>query len=126
MLLKSCMSKKVSNNGSSFVIISSIAGFVGSPGNSIYGASKAALNSIIKSSAREMSPRIRVNGIAPGVVSTPLTDTMPEEYNQRLLQNHPLGIGEPEDVAYAAAYLLSNASKWVTGTILMVDGGYSS
>lgn len=126
MLLKSCMNRKVSNDDSSFVLISSIAGSVGSPGNAIYGANKAAINSLIKSLARELSPRIRVNGIAPGIVNTPLTISMPEEYNKQLLLNHPLGMGEPEDIAFAASYLLSRAAKWITGTVITVDGGFSS
>ena len=76
------------------------------------------------------SEKIRVNVITPGHVDTPMAETvensLPEEAIRAIRANHPLGIGRPEDVAYAAAYLLSDAAKWITGSTLVVDGGYTA
>jgi len=123
MLLKTCTNKKNSNDGSSFVFISSANASLGAPGNSIYSASKAAIDAMVRSSAVELSPRVRVNSIAPGLVETPLLNGTPNKDN--IISQHPLGLGQPEDIAFASAYLLSNASRWVTGTTLAVDGGFS-
>lgn len=123
MLMKACSSRSLTNDNSSFVFISSIAGQIAAPGNSIYGASKAAMNSMIKSAAFELSPRIRVNGIAPGLINTSLLSNTPNEHYSYWMSKHLLGIGEPEDVANAVAYLMSETSKKVTGTILTVDSG---
>ncbi len=125
MLIKACSSRSLTNDNSSFVFISSIAGLIGNPGNSIYGASKAALNSIIKSAAIEFGPRLRFNGIAPALINTPLIENIPKEQYDITVSKHLLGIGEPEDVANTATYLLSDASRLMTGTILTMDSGYS-
>jgi NAD(P)-dependent dehydrogenase (short-subunit alcohol dehydrogenase family) len=81
--------------------------------------------------AIELAPKkIRVNCISPGVVETPMTDSAAysrsEEARNKIEALHPLGLGKPEDVANAAIYLLSDASGWVTGTNLFVDGGYTA
>lgn len=123
MLLKTCTNKRYSKDGSSFVFISSVNATLGAPGNSIYTASKAAIDAMVRSAAVELSPRVRVNSIAPGLVETPLLNGTPNKEN--IIRQHPLGLGQPEDVAFAAAYLLSNASRWVSGTTLTVDGGFS-
>lgn len=125
VLLKACMNKRVSNIGASFVFISSVAGMKSSPGNAIYASIKAALNSFVMTSARELAPKFRVNSIAPGLIKTPLLDDLnPVDY-ENLAAKHLLGVGKPEDVAYGAAYFLSDAAKWITGTNLVIDGGFN-
>ena len=118
-------------NGCSLIYISSVAAFCGEPAISTYCASKAALIGLSKSLAVELAKlNLRVNTISPGVVETNMVDGLKqqlseEQYNQILL-NHPLGLGKPEDIAHAAAYLASDLSRWVTGSNLIVDGGYST
>ena len=93
------------------------------PGNGVYGASKAALNSVMKYAAREYSSRkIRVNSICPGMVDTPLIHrgTITEEQLAVDAKKY-----RPEDIANGAIYLLSDASSWLTGHDLVIDGGFS-
>ena len=129
-LLRLMYKKKVLQKGASVVMIASIGGthsFM--PGNGVYGASKAALNSVMKYAAREYSSRkIRVNSICPGMVDTPLIHrgTITEEQLAEDAKKYPLGrYGCPEDIANGAIYLLSDASSWLTGHDLVIDGGFS-
>ena len=129
-LLRLIYKKKVLNKGASVVLIASIGGtrsFM--PGNGVYGASKAALNSVMKYAAREYaSRRVRVNSICPGMVDTPLIHrgTITEEQLAEDAKRYPLGrYGRPEDIANGAIYLLSDASSWLTGHDLVIDGGFS-
>ncbi len=129
-LLRLMYKKKVLQKGASVVMIASIGGthsFM--PGNGVYGASKAALNSVMKYAAREYSSRkIRVNSICPGMVDTPLIHrgTITEEQLAEDAKKYPLGrYGYPEDIANGAIYLLSDASSWLTGHDLVIDGGFS-
>ena len=120
--------KKLVKKEGSIVIISSIAGnYDISIGHSAYGASKAAINSMMKYCAKEFAARkIRVNSICPGMVETPLIHrgAVSEEQLEKDKANYLLKrYGQPEDIAYAAIYLLSDASSWVTGQDLKVDGG---
>lgn len=122
-------SKKI-NNSASIVFISSIGGMnVHSIGNAIYDASKAALNSFMKSCAREFANKlIRVNSVCPGMVNTKLIqiDNLSEEDKVEDMKKYLLKrYGEPEDIAYSVVYLLSDASSWVTGHSLVIDGGVS-
>jgi NAD(P)-dependent dehydrogenase (short-subunit alcohol dehydrogenase family) len=117
--------------GSSIVFLASVMGQVGQPGRSAYSASKGALIALTRSLALELaSDKIRVNCVAPGLVKTQMTETLTKsvgaEQLQALEKLHPLGLGEPEDVANAVAFLLSPASRWITGTTLVVDGGYTA
>lgn len=129
-LLRLIYKKKILQKGASVVLIASIGGthsFM--PGNGVYGASKAALNSVMKYAAREYaSRRIRVNSICPGMVDTPLIHrgTITEEQLAEDAKRYPLGrYGKTEDIANGAVYLLSDASSWLTGHDLVIDGGFS-
>lgn len=127
-LLRLLSKKKKLNSEGSIVIISSIGGnFKFNIGHSIYGASKAALNAIVKYSALELSAKkIRVNSICPGMVETPLIrrGTFTDEQLNEDMKQYPLKrYGKPEDIAYGAIYLLSDASLWMTGQSLVIDGG---
>ncbi|EIF5160748.1 TPA: SDR family oxidoreductase [Vibrio cholerae] len=118
-------------NGSSLIYLSSVAAVCGEPAISTYSASKAALIGLSKSVASELARnKIRVNCIAPGHVQTEMaiefSRHLTEEQNARIEAKHPLGLGRPEDVANAALYLASDLSRWVTGSTLYVDGGYSA
>jgi NAD(P)-dependent dehydrogenase (short-subunit alcohol dehydrogenase family) len=114
---------------SSIVFISSISGnLVSSTANAAYSASKAALNGVVKGMALELAPgKIRVNTIMPGIVRTKLLSDIPMDEEQMAsdIKKYPLGYGEPIDVALAAVYLLSDASKWITGSNIILDGGYT-
>jgi NAD(P)-dependent dehydrogenase (short-subunit alcohol dehydrogenase family) len=130
-LAKLLSKRKNSNDKSSFVFISSITGLVGRKGIVGYSASKGALISGIRSIALELADRgIRANCISPGTILTPLMvkyleSLTPEEKTKRL-DDYPLGLGVPEDIAYAAIFLLSDASRWITGQNIVIDGGYTA
>jgi NAD(P)-dependent dehydrogenase (short-subunit alcohol dehydrogenase family) len=121
--------KKISKNGS-IVFISSIGGvLIVAIGNSIYNASKGAINGIAKNMALELASKgIRVNCVNPGLIETHIFDTgtitleqLEEDKKLYPLKRH----GKPEEVAYAVIYLLSDASSWVTGSNLVIDGGFT-
>jgi NAD(P)-dependent dehydrogenase (short-subunit alcohol dehydrogenase family) len=121
----------VSNEGGSIVLFSSVMGIVGETGKTLYSLTKGALISAAKSMALEFaSKKIRFNAVSPGVVVTPMSQkavySQDEESLNRITALHPLGLGMPEDVANACVYLLSDASRWVTGSNLVIDGGYTA
>ena len=129
-LLRLLFKKKKLNKGASVVLMSSLGGTqVFSGGNGAYGASKAALNSIMRFCAKEFAPRkVRVNSICPGMVDTPLIHrgTVSEEQLQEDVKRYPLKrYGLPEDIAHLAAFLLGDASSWITGQDFVIDGGVS-
>ncbi len=129
--LRLLVKKKKLNKGASVVFVSSIGGVYNfSAGNSIYGASKAALNSTMKFCAIEFaSKKIRVNSVNPGMIKTEFNNPniITEEQLNSDIENYPLKrFGEPDDVANAIIYLLSDASSWVTGTSIVVDGGLTA
>jgi 3-oxoacyl-[acyl-carrier protein] reductase len=109
----------------SIVSMSSVVGVHGNAGQTNYAASKAGLIGLTKSLAKELGGRgIRVNAIAPGYISTALTDALPEAAREAILAQTPLGrLGEPADVARAVRFLVSDAAGFVTGHVLAVDGG---
>lgn len=123
--------KKYKTEISSFVFISSVAGMVGEIGKAAYSSSKGAVISGARSMAMELSrSNVRVNSISPAMVNTPILESMfeniGEDAAEEILKKHPLGIGKPEDVANACIFLLSDAASWITGSNLVVDGGYSA
>jgi 3-oxoacyl-[acyl-carrier protein] reductase len=109
----------------SIVNISSIVGVHGNWGQTNYAASKAGIIGFTKSLARELGSRgVRANVVAPGYVKTQLTDVLPEEATKAMLDNTPLGrLGDPEDVAGAVRFLCSDEASFITGEVLLVDGG---
>jgi NAD(P)-dependent dehydrogenase (short-subunit alcohol dehydrogenase family) len=121
------MKSKLLVKGASVVFVSSVAASrVAEVGNAAYSASKGALTAYSRVLAAELAPRnIRVNTVAPGMVRTALMDKF-DVTEEEFLENekqYPLGYGKPEDVAYAIVFLLSDASRWITGTELLMDGG---
>lgn len=130
-LAKILSSKKYKSEKSSFVFIASVAGIVGEVGKTLYSASKGAVISGAKSMAMELARSgIRVNSVSPAMVKTPIMDEMfesiGEEASAEIIKKHPLGTGSVEDVANTCVFLLSDASRWITGTNMVVDGGYSA
>ncbi len=118
-------------DGSSVIFIASIMATVGEIGKTLYSISKGALVAGVKSMALELAPRIiRVNSISPGVVKSPMSTSSvyskDDESLARIEKLHPLGVGDVSDVANACVYLSSDASKWVTGSNLIIDGGYTA
>lgn len=117
--------------GSSFIFIGSVMGMLGEPGKVAYSSTKAALIGGTKSMAVELAPKkIRVNCIMPGVVETEMSaklfQTIPQHSKQEIIKKHPLGLGQPEDIAHLCMFLLSGASRWITGSVIPIDGGYSA
>jgi 3-oxoacyl-[acyl-carrier protein] reductase len=109
----------------SIVNVSSIVGLHGNPGQTNYGAAKAGIIGFTKSLARELGGRgVRANVVAPGYVKSRLTEILPEELRSQMLANTPLGrLGDPEDVAGAVRFLCSDEASFITGEVLLVDGG---
>lgn len=129
-LMQKLLKKKKLKAGASIVFTSSLAGLgYTTPGNSMYTASKGAISSFIKNAAIELaSKQIRVNAVCPGMVNTSILDcgTVTKEQLQADMKNYPLGrYGEPNEIAWQIINLLSDASKWITGTNVIIDGGYS-
>jgi len=130
LLTQLLVKKKKLQKASSIIFISSISGTkVSYIGNSIYSASKGAINGICKGLALELaSQQIRVNTVIPGMVETNIVSggEVTQEQMEADKQKYPLKrYGKPEEVAYAVVYLLSDASSWVTGSNLLIDGGYT-
>ena len=109
----------------SIVNVSSVVGVHGNPGQTNYGAAKAGIIGFTKSLARELGVRgVRANVVAPGYIDTRLTQELPDELKGAMLQNTPLGrFGSPEDVAGAVRFLCSDEASFITGEVLLVDGG---
>ncbi len=130
LIVTRLLKNKKLNANASLIFFSSVSVNYPYSGGSLYSASKAAIEAYSKNLALEISPKkMRSNCIKPAMVSTPLYE---ETKNQVMYQDtatyekkYPLGIGTPEDIANAAIYLLSDASRWVTGTDLIIDGGFS-
>lgn len=129
LLIQRLLRLKKIKKGGSICFISSVSSGYAQLGNSIYSATKGAVNSFTRSLALELAPNgIRVNAILPGFVETGILDHSPigQDQLEEHKKNFPAGrFGKPEDVAYLAVYLLSPASEWMTGSLITLDGGYS-
>jgi 3-oxoacyl-[acyl-carrier protein] reductase len=117
--------KMMRRRSGAIVNLSSVVGIHGNPGQANYAASKAGIIGLTKALARELGSRgVRVNAIAPGYITTELTDVLNDEQRGLILGNTPLGrLGEPEDVAGAVRFLCSDDAAFITGEVLLVDGG---
>jgi NAD(P)-dependent dehydrogenase (short-subunit alcohol dehydrogenase family) len=133
-LISASLIMKVLNNNKfnpsalkSVVFLSSNLSNMGAKGMSAYGASKGALDTLMRCLAVELAPKIRLNSILPGAIPTEMTQLIFENEQVRLRMNdtYPLGIGEALDICYMAEFLLSSKSKWITGQQFTVDGGRS-
>ncbi len=130
-LMAGAIKSRIVAPGGSIVLFSSSAASSGGSGLVSYASTKSALEGAVRSLAVELAPqRIRVNGITPGVVDTPMSKAFLERLTQaqidQLRARHPLGFGTPKDVAGPVSWLLSEDSLWVTGSILAIDGGFSA
>jgi 3-oxoacyl-[acyl-carrier protein] reductase len=117
--------KMLRRRSGAIVNMSSVVGLHGNPGQANYVASKAGIIGLTKALARELGSRgVRVNAVAPGYIDTALTQVLPPAARDAILANTPLGrLGEPEDVAGAVRFLCSDEASFVTGEVLLVDGG---
>jgi 3-oxoacyl-[acyl-carrier protein] reductase len=122
---KAVARKMLKRRAGSIVNMTSFVGLHGNPGQANYAASKAGIIGFTKALAKELGPRgVRVNAVAPGYIDTELTQGLPDDLRQFLLTNTPLGrLGEPRDVATAVRFLCSDEAGFVTGEIMLVDGG---
>jgi NAD(P)-dependent dehydrogenase (short-subunit alcohol dehydrogenase family) len=124
--------KRAHREGASIVFVASVAGMLGAPARAAYSASKGALIAFARSAAIELAKSgIRVNCIAPSYVRTDMYEKStvsltPEQMNSLLENTQPLGLGTPEDVAHAIAFLVAATGRWITGSVLAVDGGYAA
>ena len=133
LLMSTLLKKKKLQKMSSIVFIASLSGiYVSNPGDSLYSATKGAINGFAKGAALELAAQgTRVNTLCPGLVPTSILESSKELFSEEAVMastkgKYPLNrLGKPEDIAFAAIYLLSDASSWVTGADFKIDGGYS-
>lgn len=116
--------------GGSLLWIASVSAHIGAPAQVAYSASKGAILAAVRTLAVELAPRrVRVNALSPGMVRTEMNQALGARLSDDQLSHieaqHPLGIGQPQDVARAAAFLLHPANRWITGADLVIDGGFS-
>jgi NAD(P)-dependent dehydrogenase (short-subunit alcohol dehydrogenase family) len=130
LLTQQLLKYKKVEKGGSIVFITSISAMIGVVGNSLYAGSKAGLIAASRALALELATqKIRVNCISPGIVITPLTDkiqaTISEDAFKENESLHPLGFGYPEDISNVVSFLLDDGSRWITGSNIVIDGGYT-
>ena len=121
-LLKKTNGKALNN----IILISAMVSERGNVGNSIYAASKGAINSLVYTLARELAPDIRINALLPGAIETPMSKNLDPDYVAEMTRDTPLGWGQPQSVIDYVEFLLSDKSRWITGQTLFVDGGRST
>ncbi|MFA7677735.1 MAG: SDR family oxidoreductase, partial [Candidatus Omnitrophota bacterium] len=122
---KLCAKHMLKQRRGKIVNISSIIGIIGNPGQANYSASKAGLIGLTKTLAKELGSRnICVNAVAPGYIQTKMTDILPEKVKLEMLKRIPLNrLGQPQDVAQAVLFLAGESADYITGQVLIVDGG---
>lgn len=123
LLTQQLVKHKKLKQQASLVYISSIASKIGVPGTALYAASKASLNAFVKVTASELAgQKIRANSICPGIIATPMGEHA-QDVSTDLEKDYPLGLGQPIDIVGPCIFYLSDASKWITGSELIMDGG---
>jgi NAD(P)-dependent dehydrogenase (short-subunit alcohol dehydrogenase family) len=130
-LARAFRQRSVCAGGGSIVFLSSVMSLAGAPATVAYAASKGALNALTRSMAVELArEKIRVNSVAAGHVATEMSDSvrghLTPEWYAAIEAAHPLGTGTATDVAYAVAFLLADTGRWITGSTLVVDGGFTA
>lgn len=122
VLLKKCNKKSINN----VVLISALTSLRGDKCNSVYSASKGAINSLVYSLAQELAPAVRINAIMPGMTETPMSAKVNEAFLDEIWNRNPLGKGTPDDIVNYVEFLLSDKARWITGQTMFVDGGQST
>jgi NAD(P)-dependent dehydrogenase (short-subunit alcohol dehydrogenase family) len=130
-IAKGLLKPRNRNEDLSIVLISSVMGSLGEKAKVGYSSMKGAVTNVVKSMALELAVKgVRVNSVSPGLIKTKMSmevlDRIGQEKTNLILEKHPLGFGEANDIANAVSFLLSPKSKWITGIDLKVDGGYSA
>jgi len=125
-IIKALLKKTNQKDLQKVVLISAMVSLRGNPGNSIYVASKGAVNALTYTMAQELAPEVRVNALMPGGILTPMSKNLDPDYLAAFEKDTPLGWGEPQDVVDYVEFLLSDKAKWITGQTLFVDGGRST
>jgi NAD(P)-dependent dehydrogenase (short-subunit alcohol dehydrogenase family) len=128
-LAKAASQKGVLNDGASLLFMSSVAGSRGQSGMSTYSAAKAAIDGLVRSLSCELAPRqIRVNALASGAVTSEMHHSITAQLGDAGVSayeaHHLLGFGQPQDIAQTTVFMMTSASRWITGTTLVIDGGY--
>ena len=125
LFTKACIKPFIRQRSGVIINMSSVVGMTGNAGQANYAASKAGMIAFTKSAAKELAKRnIRVNAIAPGFIKTRMTAKLSQDQQQKVLEQIPLGrLGDPKEIAEVAVFLASDASRYMTGQVLVVDGG---
>lgn len=125
LFTKACSRPMIKQKGGAIINITSVVGVTGNAGQANYAASKAGLIAFTKSVAKELAKKnVRANAVAPGFIRTKMTDQLPDEIKQKVAAQVALGrFGEPEEIATVVSFLASDAAKYLTGQVLIVDGG---
>ena len=125
-IMKALLKKTNAKSLNNVVLISAMVSERGNVGNSIYAASKGAINSLVYTLARELAPDIRINALLPGAIETPMSQNLDADYVAEMTKDTPLGWGQPQAVIDYVEFLLSEKAQWITGQTLFVDGGRST
>ena len=125
-IMKALLKKTNAKSLNNVVLISAMVSERGNVGNSIYAASKGAINSLVYTLARELAPDIRINALLPGAIETPMSQNLDAEYVAEMTKDTPLGWRQPQAVIDYVEFLLSEKAQWITGQTLFVDGGRST
>ncbi len=127
-IIQTCLLRINQGKLNNILFISALFSKRGDRGNSMYSASKGAIDTLVKSLAVELAPNIRVNSILPGAINTRMTNHLflDDDFKSKILTNYPLGEGKPSDVANLVCFLISENSSWITGQNIFLDGGRSA
>ena len=125
-IMKALLKKSNAKALKKVVLISAMVSERGNVGNSIYAASKGAINSLVYSLSRELAPDIRINALLPGAIETPMSRNLDPDYVAEMTHDTPLGWGQPQSVVDYVDFLLSEKANWITGQTLFIDGGRST